>query len=126
MTHFKLLTATLCLALLPTFAFGGWSFGSDHQMLKDHVIVAVGELEKESRLDYETGERLEWYAFDESLGGTTCLAFVGFEPLSLSGEAALLLVDRQENLRIAMLETTVGDVEVTLERVRIVGCPSRY
>ncbi len=119
------------LALLALLAFDAratsWStFGSDHGELKGNVVLAVGVLTEERQYDLDTAERQIWHEFSDVVGPKKCLEFIGITPSILGSSAALLIADNQESVKVALVNSGMGNIQVSIEAVTIVACPGRY
>lgn len=115
------------LLMLPYVSFSEWAiFGSDHEKLKGYTVVAVGEVSKRNHYDYEKSERLEWYEFEEAFGTKMCLKFTDYGPSLLGDEAALIVADESDNLKVVLIESSVGSIKISLETVTITPCLNRY
>ncbi|HWM95085.1 MAG TPA: hypothetical protein VN493_30295 [Thermoanaerobaculia bacterium] len=117
----------LGLLLSASAAQGDWAFGSDHEEMKGFVIAAVGKISAESKYDPRTFERLQWYEFRESYSRKFCFKFKSFYGSSgLDDQAALLLVDESKDVRLAIIESSVGNIKVQVEEMEPVQCPAGY
>lgn len=121
----------LCCALILVLASpalllaGGWSsIGSDHRELEGYAIVAVGELSGKRHFDFKSSQTLEWFEFSETYGDTMCITFLGVEPIVSGEEAALIVVDERESVRLALIESSVGNIKISLEAIAVIGCPA--
>jgi hypothetical protein len=123
-----LLPLLLMLFLGAVPARGDWAaFGSDHEKMKGFAIAAVGRVSAESKYNPKTFERLQWYEFWESYGTKFCFKFKTLYGRSDSGDqAALLLVDESKNVRLAIIDSSVGSIKVQLGDMEPVQCPAKY
>lgn len=86
------------------------------------AVVATGEVTQEDRMDYGSGRRYEWF----ELAGTEDFCFL---MPSYSGnwgygdEAAMVVIDRRERLRLALVESTIGNIKISLETFETIQCP---
>lgn len=107
---------------------GDWAaFGSEHGLMKGFVIAAVGKISAESKYDPKTFERLQWYEFRESYSTKFCFKLKSFYGSSdLGDQAALLLVNESKEVRLAIIESSIGNIKVQVEEMEPVQCPTRY
>jgi hypothetical protein len=117
--HMKL-ACILVLVVMPTAATAdGYAFLSKHAELKAHFVVDAGDVEK---IDPPFGK----------LGATEVLKLNSncFQPAGSLGswgygkKAGLVLVDRNESIRIALLESSIGSIKVETTLVLQVACPT--
>lgn len=116
------------LLLSPNQASGQWSIGSDEDRLRGKAVVDVGAVSEESRtverydplLEQETLETIEWWEFRgrQRYCMESGISLIGFST------AALLLTDDQQGVYLATIESSVGSIEVEVERVFLTECPS--
>lgn len=114
------LAYALLLAAIPGVAIAD-SYGlfSKHEELKAHVVVDAGDFEK---IDPPFG----------NLGSTDVLKLNSncFRPMGLLGswgngkKAGLVLVDRSKTVRVALLKSGIGSIEVETLHVQQVTCPT--
>ncbi len=122
------LLACAIYLLTPSELPAQWSFMADEEQLPRKVIVDAGEVSREStsRLVYDPVYEIERYETIEYLKYNGSI-WVCLEPTTLSSvhstEAALLLADGQENFYIAVIESRIGNIDVTVERAYEVACP---
>ncbi|MDD5385454.1 MAG: hypothetical protein PHG89_11325 [Gallionella sp.] len=108
------------LAALPTSTFAdGYSMFSNHKELKGQAVIEAGDVEK---IDPPFGKI---GAGEVLMLGTNC-----FEPMGAIGtwgfskKAGLLLVDRSRNIRLALLESSIGSIKIDIVSVMQVSCPT--
>lgn len=122
MSHLSLMTLAgiILLALIPQAANAdGYALFSEHEELRAHVVVDAGDFEK---IDPPFGK----------LGATEVLKLNSncFQPTGALGswgygkKAGLLLVDRNKTVRVALLESSIGSIEVKSALVLQVACPT--
>lgn len=117
----------LFLTMFSTLQSSDWStIGSEHELLKDHIIIAVGSFSEEEKYDYDTFERTEWFKFKSS-NTNFCFEFIGYAGyFGYGNHAALLLMDKDENLKIAIFDINISTIEVSVENIKVIECPSKY
>jgi hypothetical protein len=103
-----------------------WAFvGSDHEQLKGFAIAAVGSVIEESKYDPVTSERLRWFEFHESYGTRFCFRVRSLGNTGTGEKAALLLVDNNDQVRVAILDSYVGSIKVDMLQPERIQCPSQ-
>lgn len=109
----------LFLALFAGPAFAdGWAIMSEHEQLKNSVIVGVGEV---SRVAPPINTK--WQTDVYQINGR-CLTFTDYrDDRGYGGKAALLLVSAQKTLQLALIRTEINSVKVELYPVSILKCP---
>ena len=108
------------LATIPSTVFaGGFASLSKHEELKGHAIIEAGDFEKiESPIGNLGGREVLRL-------GANCFEATGMLGLwGLNRKAGLLLVDRARSMKVALLESAIGDVKVEVIAVTQVTCPT--
>ena len=100
-------------------AFGG--FQSEHDALKGYFIADVG-----NATEVKPPHGKQWTTDIYELNGR-CFTISSYRHQrfwSFNGKASLLLVNEQKAVRLAFFEKQISDMEVKIEPIRIVECPS--
>ena len=118
--YIKLSSHILFACLLsPTIVWAFGSFSSEHEQLKNKVIVAVGEAKK---VDPPSGA--EWKEQVYSLG-SYCFTMSGYYGYwGYGGKPAMLVVNDRKLLELAIFETFSSDIDVKLNYVTMIQCPA--
>ena len=125
MVRWRMLQLLLLLSAAPAHA--DWAFMSKHKELEGTAIAYVGEVSQESKYIYDTFQNLEWYEFKRGVSTEFCFEFSGLIGLwGLGDKPALVVVDEHKNVKLALLESSMGNIKVTLHSIVEVGCPSPY
>jgi len=115
---------------LSNFIHSSWAYDSDHLHLKDHYIVDVGEIEEETKFDYDEDYygRTEWYRFRSSSGKDFCFDFIGYVGMiGLSDNMGLLLIGKEKNVKIALMKREiVGGIKIKISKIIVIKCPKMY
>ena len=117
--HNFLLGAASALALVffsPSSAFQ--SIVSQHAQLKGSVIVDAGEA-KEVAPPFGS----EWENQVYSLNSRCMVLFGYYGYWGFGGKPAMLVVDKDEHVQLAIFESTIGSIKVEIHPVSIVHCP---
>lgn len=95
-----------------------FSIMSDQFMMKDNVIVDVGNASK-----VEPPFNTNWITEVYELNGR-CFTILGYYGTWWLGEkAALLLVNSEKVVRVAFLGAGIGSVDVDVQLVTLIHCP---
>lgn len=112
-------TKVLCVCTASRTVLAQWALFADQKALLGKTIVDVGEVRSEytsstSRLE----RRREWLVFRGQ--EERCLDASGF---SVGGSAAaLLLVDENRGVYLAVFKPSIGSVDVDVSRTRAIEC----
>ncbi len=114
------LITIILFSLISTHANSdGWATFSEHEKMKGYNIVDVGqvtELSSPLNTKWDTDlYKMNEYCF--SLSG-----YIGY--LGYSGPAALLLVNAQKDIKLAIIKSEIGSLKVQLHSIRMYKCPS--
>lgn len=97
----------------------GYEFSSKHMELKGHVVIDAGEVEK---IEPPFGK----IGASETLKlGTNC--FYPFGIVGIRGgskKAGIVLVDPSRTLKLALIESSMGSINVELLSVMPIACPT--
>ena len=113
--------AWFCLfATIPSTALaGGFALFSKHEELKGHAVIEAGDFEKIDPPFEKLGGR-------EVLRlGVNCFEAIGI--LGLWGpnkKAGLIVVDRARSIKVALIESGIGDIKIEVVPVVQVACPT--
>ena len=125
MVSCRLLSLLIVLTSAPAQA--DWAFMSQHKNLEGNAIAYVGQVSQESKYIPDTYQTLEWYEFKRGFSTQFCFEFSGLTGLwGLGDKPALVLVDEQKSVKLAFIESSIGNIKVTIHSIVQVGCPSPY
>lgn len=97
----------------------GWAIFSQQAQMKNYVIVDVGEASK-----VEPPYNTKWEKDVYQMNGR-CFVFSGYMGYwGYGNKAALLLVNAQKSIQLALVETAIGSVKVELQSISMIECPS--
>jgi hypothetical protein len=119
----SLLGLALCTGA--QWSSGGWG----PALLKGHTILEAGTILYRSASGPTTtapqGQTVEWYDFVLPMAQTRvyCFIFTTLQVRLLSPHAALVLLDAQRVLRVALLQEDAGGMTVRVEPIRLMPCP---
>lgn len=105
-----------CPRVLAGDSFGG--FQSQHEELKGYYIVDAGNAKK---VDPPFGK--QWTKDLFELNGR-CFTMDSYQYWGYDGKAGLLLVDKQQDVRLALIEEDFTNLKVKLEPITLVECPA--
>lgn len=113
------LAALLILFLFSSLAHAnGWSFMSQHEQMKGFVIVDVGEVEK-LRPPFNTTWDVDLYRLNGA-----CFSIDGYHGLwGIGKKAAFLLVNERKQIKIGLLEASIGSLKAGNYSITVYGCP---
>lgn len=98
----------------------GWSLFSQHAQMKDYVIVEAGDVSK-----VEPPFNTKWKTDLYQINGS-CFMFSGYMGYwGYGNKSALLLVNMQKNIQLALIEVEIGTIKVKLYSILMMECPSR-
>ena len=106
-----------------------WWILSSHREMEGYIIDEVGEVSSNQYYDPETLQRLEWFEFKSSR--TRCFLFSDgdYHISSYSSVPAFLLmkaVGKDISMRLALLEPSIGSINVEVRSLKFVTCPLSY
>jgi len=108
--------------MLGTNAFADDSFGgyqSQHDKLKGYQIVDAGNT-KEFKTPIEKKRILQLYQLNER-----CFTMSSYFGLwGYAGRASMLLVNDNKDVKLALIEKNISDLEVKIEPISLVECQS--
>ena len=112
--------ALIFLTLVPAQVNAdGWSIFGQHDQLKNYVIVDVGAVSK-----VEPPFNAKWENDVFQMNGR-CFTFSGYVGYWSYGEkAALLLVNAQKRVQLALIESEIGSIKVELRSISKIECPT--
>lgn len=97
----------------------GWALFSQQAQMKNHVIVDVGEVSK-----VEPPFNTKWENDVYQMNGR-CFLFSGYMGYwGYGNKAALLLVNAQKSIQLALIESAIGSIKVELQSITMLDCPS--
>jgi hypothetical protein len=115
----KLLVATFLAFVSAQAIADGWAMFSQQAQMKNYVIVDVGEVSK-----VEPPFNTKWEKDVYQLNGR-CFLFSGYVGYwGYGSKAALLLVNAQKDIQLALIESAIGSIKVELQPISMVECPS--
>jgi hypothetical protein len=128
--NYKGISSFICLAkrgfitALLTFASSqaiadGWAIVSQQTQLKDNAIIDVGEV---SKVDPPFNTKWESDVYQMNGRCFTLSGYMGY--WGYGGKAALLLVNAQKFVQLALLETAIGSIKVELHSISMIKCPT--
>lgn len=112
--------AAVALAMMPLSAHAdGWALFGKQSAMKNYVIADVGEV---SPVDPPVNTKWEQDVYQ--MNGR-CFYFPGYMGIwGFGGKAALLLVNAQKDVKVALFETSIGTVKADLQSIVLVECPA--
>ena len=122
MDYRQFFSMAFCVALsaMPISSVAdGFGLFSKHEELKSHVVVDAGDFEKVESSDRSIGSA-------EILKlNSNCFNAIGPLGFWTSGKkAGLVLVDKGNSIRLALIESGVGSIKVETVAVLQVACPT--
>jgi len=119
--NMNLLTLFFCSMLLiisinSSYGFG--TFGSQHSQLKRSVIADVGQAQE---VPPPAGAKWENQVYLLNDKCFTMFGYFGF--WGYGGKPAMLVVDEQNLVKVAIFETSIGTINVKVNPVQMVKCP---
>lgn len=97
----------------------GWALFGKQTEMKNYVIADVGEV---SQVDPPINTK--WDRDVYQMNGR-CFYFSGYMGYWGYGDkAAFLLVNAQRDVKVALLETSIGSIKVDLQSIVVVECPA--
>ncbi len=97
----------------------GWAIFSQHDQMKNYVIVEVGSVSTVAP-PFNT----KWENDVYQMNGR-CFVFDGYIGYWGYGDkAALLLVNENKYIQLALVTSEIGSVKVELESITLIKCPS--
>ena len=97
----------------------GWALFSEHAQMKGYFIAEVGEV---SKVDppFNTERENDVYQMNGR-----CFSFSGHNGYwGYGSKAALLLVNAQKIIKLALIESSIGSIKTELKSVTMFECPS--
>lgn len=113
-----LITALLAFVSSQAIA-DGWATMSQQAQLKNNAIVDVGEV---SKVDPPFNTKWENDVYQMNGRCFTLPGYMGF--WGYGSKAALLLVNAQKVVQLALLETAIGSIKVELQSISMIKCPA--
>lgn len=96
----------------------GWALFSQEAQLKNYVIADVGEVSK-----VEPPVNTKWENEVYQMNGR-CFSFFGYVGYwGFGNKAALLLVNAQKTIQLALIEASIGLIKVELKSITMLECP---
>lgn len=94
-----------------------WDMFGQQEQMKDYVIADVGEVSK-----VQPPFNSKWEKEVYRMNGR-CFQFSGYAGYLDYGQAALLLVNAQKNIQLALIESAIGGTKVELKSIAMIKCP---
>ena len=96
----------------------GWAMFSQHDQMKNYVIVDVGEVSKVGE-PFNTKFENDIYQINGH-----CFIFSGYVGYWGYGKkAAMLLINAQKNIQIALIESEIGSIKIDQKPITLIKCP---
>jgi hypothetical protein len=96
----------------------GWDMFGQQEQMKNYVIADVGEVSK-----VDPPFNTKWEKDVYRMNGR-CFTFYGYTGYWGYGKkAALLLVNAQKSIQLALIEPTIGATKVELKSITMIVCP---
>lgn len=97
----------------------GWSVFSQHDQMKNHVIADVGVVSKVAPPFNTNWERNVF-----QINGR-CFVLPGYSRYWSHGDrAALLLVNAQKSIQLALIQSEVGSTKIEVLSITMIECPA--
>ena len=97
----------------------GWAIFSEHAQMKGYVIAEVGEVSK-----VDPPFNTKWENDVYQINGR-CFSFLGYSGYwGYGSKAALLLVNAEKIIKLALIESSIGSIKTELKSVIMFECPS--
>ncbi len=94
------------------------SYQSEHEKLKGFVIVDAGNTEK-VHMPFDSYQTDAIFKLNSRCFTSNTLGGIGFV-----GTASLLLVNENKEMKIALIENKMSNLQVNIEPIRVVECSS--
>lgn len=96
----------------------GWDMFGQQEQMKNYIIADVGEVSK-----VDPPFNTKWENDVYRMNGR-CFMFSGYMGYWGYGKkAALLLVNAQKNIQLALIEPSIGATKVELKSIEMIKCP---
>lgn len=97
----------------------GWAIMSHQAQMRNNVIIDVGEVSK-----VEPPFNTKWENDVYQMNGR-CFTFSGYIGIwGYGSKAALLLVNAQKVVQLALIESAIGSIKVELQSISMLKCPA--
>ena len=114
----KSLVAVFLVFASAQAAADGWAMFSQQAQMKNYVIADVGEVSK-----VEPPFNTKWEKDVYQMNGR-CFLFSGYMSYwGYGNKAALLLVNAQKSIQLALIESVIGSIKVELQSITMIKCP---
>ena len=115
----KLLLAIFLVSISAQAVADGWAMFSQQEQMKNYVIADVGEV---SKVNPPFNAKSEKDVFQVN---GRCFLFSGYMGYwGYGSKAALLLVNAQKNIQLALIESAIGSIKVELQPISMIECPT--
>ncbi len=115
----KLLVVLFLASISSQAVADGWAMFSQQERMRNYVIADVGEVSK-----VEPPLNTKWEKDVFQVNGR-CFLFSGFmDYFAYGNKAALLLVNAQKNIQLALIESAIGSIKVDLQPISMIECPT--
>lgn len=115
---FKASIATLLAFASAQATADGWDMFGQQDQMKNYFIVDVGEVSK-----VNPPPNTEWNKDVYRMNGR-CFMFSGYMgSWGYGKKAALLLVNAEKSIQLALIEPSIGATKVTLKSIEMIQCP---
>ena len=118
----SVLMAFLFVLVITLFSDQTWAFdaiGSDHARLRNSVIAEVGEAKE---VPPPSGATWENQVYSLNSRCFTMFGYFGF--WGFGGKSAMIVIDENKIIKVAIIEPSIGNVNVKLNPIRLIQCPS--
>lgn len=97
----------------------GWAIFSEQAQMKGYVIADVGEVS-----EVDPPFNTDWENDVYQMNGR-CFSFAGYNGYCGYGsKAALLLINAQKNIKLALIESSIGSIKTEMKSLTMLECPS--
>ena len=108
----------IALASVQTNA-DSWAIFSNQAAMKNYTIIDVGDISQ-----VEPPFNTKWKEDVYQMNGR-CFSFSGYIGYwGYGNKAALLLTNAQKDLKLALVESSIGSIKVELQSVNVIACPT--
>lgn len=117
----SILSTVIVFSLALDARADGFAIIDEHVNLNNNIIVEAGDVEKLDQPDGTSSNNEILKINSRCLQPSGYMGYWGY-----GKKAGLLLVDNARTTKLALLESSVGSIKVTINPVLIVECPTTF
>lgn len=119
--YISILSTVIIFSLALNARADGFVIIDEHVNLNNNIIVEAGDVEKLDPSDGTNSNNEIFKINNRCLQTSSYMGYWGY-----GKKAGLLLVDNAQTTKLALLESSIGSIKVTINPILIIECPTAF